>query len=357
MLGAMKGFHGIGRLARMSGLTVSALRFYDGAGVLVPTVVDPHTGYRWYSGDQVVIAQLICGLRRTRMPLPDIKQIVASRHIPEHVDALLDAHLERLEQGLADARRQLSDIHSLLNTKESLMTTTLTFTGPDFRNALAAVRFAVSTDPELPALGGVLLDTSGDSVNLVATDRYRLAVAPAPANVEGPARAAAMPVAFLDSIAATDATQVRLTVEGETVTAQAGDLICTATVIDEVFPDYRRLMMRYEDAEGVRIGSRLREAIVNGPSLTLQRDEDGGDFETVVLATDDSGDIVISDGTDGIAVNREFILEAMDAVSEGQLHLRLDGPITPLVIHSARSTSLLMPTQLPEVTDQSASAH
>jgi DNA-binding transcriptional MerR regulator len=37
----------IGEMARASGLTVSALRFYDGAGVLVPAFVDPETGYRW----------------------------------------------------------------------------------------------------------------------------------------------------------------------------------------------------------------------------------------------------------------------------------------------------------------------
>lgn len=36
MLGAMEGLFGIGQLARVSGLTVSALRFYDGAGVLEP---------------------------------------------------------------------------------------------------------------------------------------------------------------------------------------------------------------------------------------------------------------------------------------------------------------------------------
>lgn len=42
---------GIGRLARASGLTVSALRFYDGADVLTPAVVDPHTGYRRVTSD------------------------------------------------------------------------------------------------------------------------------------------------------------------------------------------------------------------------------------------------------------------------------------------------------------------
>jgi DNA-binding transcriptional MerR regulator len=347
MLDAMEGFIGIGQLARSSGLTVSALRFYDSADVLTPAFVDQHSGYRWYAGDQVIVARLICRLRRTRMPLADISQVVASRHIPDRVEALLAGHLARLEQGLADARGQLAEIHSLLNanTKEHMMTTTLTCTGPDFRAALAAVRFAVSADAALPALGGVLIDTADGVVNLVATDRYRLAVAPVRADVDGPARAAVVPVAFVDSIAAVEAPQVRLTVAGETVTAQAGEVTFTSTVIDELFPAYRTLLPS-EDGAAVSIGSRLRDAIVNGPALTQQREHDGVGFEAIVLSADDDGDIVISDGVDGTAVNREFILQAIDAGGEGQLQLRLDGPITPLVIRSARSTSLLMPVRL-----------
>ncbi|WP_405018530.1 hypothetical protein [Kitasatospora sp. NBC_00070] len=34
----------IGAMARQSGLSVSALRFYDGAGVFGPAWVDPQTG-------------------------------------------------------------------------------------------------------------------------------------------------------------------------------------------------------------------------------------------------------------------------------------------------------------------------
>jgi len=57
----------IGELARASGLSVSALRFYDGAGVLVPARVDPATGYRWYDAGQVRSARLIARLRRVGM--------------------------------------------------------------------------------------------------------------------------------------------------------------------------------------------------------------------------------------------------------------------------------------------------
>ncbi|HET6532349.1 MAG TPA: MerR family DNA-binding transcriptional regulator, partial [Actinoplanes sp.] len=44
---------GIGELARASGLPVTTLRFYDGAGVLCPAAVDPRTGYRRYAPGQV----------------------------------------------------------------------------------------------------------------------------------------------------------------------------------------------------------------------------------------------------------------------------------------------------------------
>lgn len=279
------------------------------------------------------------------MPLAAIRQVLADRHVPERVDSLLAAHVARLEQGLADARRELSEVRSLLNTRECPMTTTLAFTGLNFRSALAAVRFAVSADPELRALGGVLLDISDGVVNLVATDRYRLAVAPVTASVDGPDQAVVVPLAFADGIAAAEATQIHLTLDVETVTAQAGALTLTSSVINELFPDYRRLMPT-EDPEAVSIGSDLREAITNGPSLPHRREQDGVSYEATVLATNDDGDIVISDGVDGIAVNREFILEAIDAGDEGQLLLSLDGPIAPLVIRSTRSTSLLMPVRL-----------
>src|SRR6185436_1823526 len=54
----------IGALARACGPSISALRFYDAAGVLRPAHVDPVTGYRWYTSAQVHTARLIANLRR-----------------------------------------------------------------------------------------------------------------------------------------------------------------------------------------------------------------------------------------------------------------------------------------------------
>lgn len=349
---------GIGRLARASGLTVSALRFYDGADVLIPAVVDPHTGYRGYTADQVVAARLLAGLRRTQMPLADIRQVLAHQHDRARVDQLLDAHLRNLEEGLTDARRELAAIrallqdtlldNTLLDDRENPMTASvLTFDGSQFAEALRAVRFAVSTDPESAALAGVLLDAAADTLTLVATDRYRLAVASIPCELGGPDHAGVVLAAFADAISATAATRVQLRFEGGSATARAGEVAFTSDVIADPFPDYRRLLPDPRPtSDGVALGDESRTAIIDGPRHTRRRDQDGANYEATVIGVEDDRIVVVPEDTGGIAVNREFLLQAIDAGGDGQLTLALDGPIAPLVIRSSRSTSLLMPVRL-----------
>jgi phosphoribosylaminoimidazole-succinocarboxamide synthase len=117
---------GIGQMAQGSGLTVSALRFYAGASVLEPAVVDPDTGYRWYQPDQLRQARLIAQLRRVAMPLRDIRQILAARDDAVEVSRIIEEHLHRLEAGLADARRVLSTVPHLLDDLEEPVPTTAT---------------------------------------------------------------------------------------------------------------------------------------------------------------------------------------------------------------------------------------
>jgi DNA-binding transcriptional MerR regulator len=155
----------IGEMARDSGLGVSALRFYDRAGVLVPAWVDPVSGYRWYAPEQLDEARLLARLRRAGMPLADIRLVLAgwSSADADLVRKLLQTHLRRLERGLSDARSEFSTLRALLDRRENPMTSSptttvtarLTVSAAGLAAALDAVRFAVGSDPELPMLGGV----------------------------------------------------------------------------------------------------------------------------------------------------------------------------------------------------------
>src|SRR5205085_9242128 len=68
----------IGRFSRLTGLTVKALRHYDEIGLLRPAAVDPETGYRTYTSEQVERAELIRTLRTLELPLDEITELLAS---------------------------------------------------------------------------------------------------------------------------------------------------------------------------------------------------------------------------------------------------------------------------------------
>lgn len=355
----------IGELARASGLTVSALRFYDSAEVLVPARVDPVTGYRWYTDDQVAPARLVAGLRRVGMPVAEIAQAVRAE--PAAVHRLLDAHLRRLEDGLADARRELSRIRTLIDPEEQPMSTRLILSRADLAAAVDAVRFAVGDDPELPVLTGVLFDVEPDGVRLAATDRHRLAVARVGGRPDGPPVRALAPVGFVDEVRALLDTgegitpEAWLTVAGDTISVSVAGRSVEATALPYEFPDYARLLRPLVDgspAHRLTVDvAVLRAALTSPDAPVVPGGHDGVELAVTVLGLDDRGGLrllsadELTDDPDAfrVGVNGGYLLDALDAAGQGQLVLELDGPIAPLAVRrpdDADSFSILMPIRL-----------
>ena len=67
----------IGEFARRTRLSPKALRLYGELGLVLPARVDPDSGYRFYTEDQVDVAKLIGLLRRLEMPLSQIGELLA----------------------------------------------------------------------------------------------------------------------------------------------------------------------------------------------------------------------------------------------------------------------------------------
>jgi DNA-binding transcriptional MerR regulator/effector-binding domain-containing protein len=102
----------IGEFARLSHLSVKALRHYHDVGLLVPVEISA-TGYRRYDVAQVGDAHLIRRLRDLDMPLPDIDMVLAAPDAAER-DAALARHLRRMESDLARTRAIVSSLRELL---------------------------------------------------------------------------------------------------------------------------------------------------------------------------------------------------------------------------------------------------
>jgi DNA-binding transcriptional MerR regulator len=105
----------VGELSRLSHLPVKTLHHYHEVGVLVPAVVDPATGYRRYTLDQVETAHLARRLRDVRMPLTEMAAVLAAGD-PAEREAGIAAHLERLQRELAEAATAVTSLRSLLAT-------------------------------------------------------------------------------------------------------------------------------------------------------------------------------------------------------------------------------------------------
>jgi DNA-binding transcriptional MerR regulator len=112
----------IGRFARLTGLSVKALRHYDELGLLQPTSVDADTGYRSYSTDQVERAETIRLFRRLELPLDDIATILATDD-PSRLRSVLLDHQRRTASRSAELKSVLQRLQPLLDGKEQIMGT------------------------------------------------------------------------------------------------------------------------------------------------------------------------------------------------------------------------------------------
>ena len=112
----------IGRFARLTGLSVKALRHYDELGLLRPATVDADTGYRSYSTDQVDRAETIRLLRRLELPLDDIATILATDG-PSELRSILLGHQRRTASRSAELKSVLQRLQPLLDGKERIMGT------------------------------------------------------------------------------------------------------------------------------------------------------------------------------------------------------------------------------------------
>jgi DNA-binding transcriptional MerR regulator len=86
----------IGRFARLTGLSVGALRHYDELDLLRPAAVDPFTGYRRYRPGQLDDARIVARLRELEVPLDDIRAVLAEDDPAERARRLT-AHRARVE--------------------------------------------------------------------------------------------------------------------------------------------------------------------------------------------------------------------------------------------------------------------
>jgi DNA-binding transcriptional MerR regulator len=115
----MENLLSIGEFASASRLSQKALRLYGENGLLAPAWVDPDSGYRYYRLDQLRDATMIALLRRTGMPLAEIRAFLRD----PTVERLKDYERRAIDE-FAERRRAFRYVKRIL--KEEPMYDVLT---------------------------------------------------------------------------------------------------------------------------------------------------------------------------------------------------------------------------------------
>jgi DNA-binding transcriptional MerR regulator len=113
---------GIGTVARLGGVSVRTLRYYDEIGLLRPVWVDPNSGYRWYEPEQLRRLHRIVALRDLGVRLVEIGLLLdESLSIEELRGILLLRRAEAHDRLAAEAERLTRVEARLAQMEESTM--------------------------------------------------------------------------------------------------------------------------------------------------------------------------------------------------------------------------------------------
>lgn len=69
----MNRYFTISRFARLRGIDINSLRYYERLGILKPAWTDPHTRYRYYTAEQLSILDMILLCINLGVPLKELK--------------------------------------------------------------------------------------------------------------------------------------------------------------------------------------------------------------------------------------------------------------------------------------------
>ena len=113
----------IGRFARLTGLSIGALRHYDELDLLRPVDVDRFTGYRRYAADQVEIGRAIARLRDLEVPLEEIRAVLGTDD-PAEQRRRVAGQAARVQARVDRQHRILHVLRQLSQGKERIVTHT-----------------------------------------------------------------------------------------------------------------------------------------------------------------------------------------------------------------------------------------
>ena len=101
-----------GEIAKLSGVTVRTVQYYDARGILVPSELS-EGGRRLYSEDDLQRLKVICFLREVDLSIDAISQILREEHPEKLISILIEQQENALSDELSEKQEKLKKLQEL----------------------------------------------------------------------------------------------------------------------------------------------------------------------------------------------------------------------------------------------------
>lgn len=108
-----------GEVARLCGVTVRTVQYYDTRGILVPSELTDG-GRRLYSEEDLKRMKIICFLRELGLPIDSISQLLSEENPGSVITLLLDQQEEALKEEIGERQEKLDKLDALKKEMRSL---------------------------------------------------------------------------------------------------------------------------------------------------------------------------------------------------------------------------------------------
>ena len=300
--------------------------------------------------------------------------VVSGKILSNVVKNLPDAAIEVTGQGHT-AEISCEKSHFRLNTLDPLDFPSFPSPDPDRQVELPSdllsrmvdkVYRVTSKDTSRPILGGVLLTVEDNTIRLVATDSYRLAVCDTNTATEGidaPFEVIVPGTTFHDVLTLPTMTEtIQIAVSESQIVFTFGNTCYVSRRIEGNYPSYRKILppsCNTTVAVGTtQLSQALRRVSVialTSPSVRFDIDAEGG-FMQLSASSPDQGEahetvgVEIEGPSTQIALNYHYVLDCAQACpQDSELAIELLSPMHPAVFKNYGSINylyLLMPVRL-----------
>lgn len=103
--------YSIGEISKITGLSITTLRFYDKKGLFQPEIRDQYTNYRYYSDNQILIGALIYEYRAVGYSIEAMKAVLSDLN----VESMLRAQVQCLNMLEGEIKTKQKQIHRIKN--------------------------------------------------------------------------------------------------------------------------------------------------------------------------------------------------------------------------------------------------